>query len=153
MNKKIAIFAILVLGSVLLSGCSQNSVDSDKLDHQALAENSKPKVEKIEVMNFHATQRCMSCITLGKYSEETVYEFFQPQLRDKIIEFKYVNVDLPENKEIARKYQARGSSLYINAIYDGQDHIEEDVRVWRLLGNEQQFKSYLKNKINSLLNK
>ena len=67
--------------------------------------------------------------------------------------FQSVNVDLPENRELAKKYQAVGSSLFINTIYDGQDHIEEDVRVWRLLNSEAQFKSYLKNKIDTLLNK
>ncbi len=153
MNKKIAILSIFILGIAALSGCSKNSANVDRSNTQAPSDNSKSKIEKIEVMNFHATQRCVSCSTLGKYSEEVVYEFFQPQLRDGTIKFQSINVDLTENKDIARKYQARGSSLYINAIYDGQDHIEEDVRVWRLLGSEQQFKSYLKNKINDLLNK
>jgi len=153
MNKKLAIFGVLILGLVVLSGCSQNSSSSDKSGSQASTESLKPKAEKIEVINFHATQRCVSCSTLGDYSEATIYEFFQPELRDGVISFQSINVDLPENREIATKYQAAGSSLFINVIYDGQDHIEEDVRVWRLLNSEQQFKSYLKNKINGLLNK
>lgn len=152
MNKKIVIFSMLILGIVFLSGCSQNSDNADKSDVKASA-NNLPKAEKIEVINFHATQRCVSCTTLGNYSEATIYEFFQPELRDGIISFQSVNVDLPENRELARKYQAVGSSLFINTIYDGQDHIEEDVRVWRLLNSEAQFKSYLKNKIDTLLNK
>lgn len=152
-NKKIISFIFLILAVTALAGCSQNSANSDKSGVQVSAENSKPKVEKIEVINFHATQRCVSCSTLGKYSEETIYEFFQSELRDGIIDFQSINVDLSENREIAKKYQASGSSLYINAIYEGQDHIEEDVRVWRILSDEQQFKVYLKNKINGLLNK
>lgn len=152
MKKKVAIFGILIFGVILLSGCNRDGI-STKSAVPASTENEKPKVEKIEVINFHATQRCVSCTTLGKYSEQTIYEYFQSELRDGIIEFKAINVDLPENREIAKKYQAVGSSLFINVIYDGQDHIEEDVKVWRILNDEQQFKSYLKNKINELLNK
>ncbi|NCD00518.1 hypothetical protein EOL94_00235 [bacterium] len=150
MNKKIFIFSALIFGIITLSGCSKNT---NQQSTKASADSLKPKAEKIEVINFHATQRCVSCSTLGNFTEATIYEFFQPELRDGLIEFKSINVDLPENKEMAKKYQAVGSSLFINSIYDGQDHIEEDVRVWRLLGSEQQFKSYLKNKIDGLLNK
>lgn len=148
MNKKIAILSLFILGIVFLSGCSQNKTIFDELSDQASI-----KAEKIEVINFHATQRCVACNTLGRYSQETINEFFQPELRSGIINFQSINVDLPENKEIVRKYQARGSSLYINAIYNGQDQIEEDIKVWRFLGDEQQFKNYLKDKINKLLNK
>ena len=148
MNKKIAVFSLIFFLTVILSACSQNSDVNNKS-----LENLNPKAEKIEVINFHATARCFSCNTLGDYSETTIYEFFQSELRDGVIEFKSINVDLPENREIARKYQAAGSSLFINAIYDNEDHIKEDVRVWRLLNNEQQFKTYLKDQINSLLNK
>ncbi|PKM87689.1 hypothetical protein CVU83_02725 [Candidatus Falkowbacteria bacterium HGW-Falkowbacteria-2] len=147
MSNKYAIFGFLLLGIIFLSGCSRS------LDESAKASSEKPTIEKIEVINFHATQRCAACTALGKYSEATVYEYFQPELRDGIIEFRAVNVDLPENKELAKKYQAVGSSLFINTIYDGEDHIEEDARVWRLLSSEEQFKSYLKNKLEAMLNK
>ena len=51
------------------------------------------------------------------------------------------------------KYKASGSSLFINAIKDGVDNIEEDVTVWRLVTNEDQYINYLQNKINNLLGK
>ncbi len=86
-------------------------------------------------------------------SGETVYEYFQPELRDGKIEFREINIDLPENKALAQKFQASGSALFINAIYNGQDNINEDTRVWRLTQDEVQFKSYLKDKINNLLGK
>ena len=74
-------------------------------------------------------------------------------MRDGKIEFREINVDLPENKELVRKFQAGGLSLYINAIYNGEDNIAEDTRVWRLISSEAQFKSYLKDKIDNLLGK
>ena len=67
------------------------------------------------------------------------------------IDYREINVDLPENKEVARKFQASGSSLFINRIKDGQETIEQDTNIWRFLSDEAGFKSYLADKIKSYL--
>lgn len=107
--------------------------------------------DKLEVYYFHSTARCYSCKTIGQYINETMLGKYDDQLKNGKIDYREMNVDLPENKEIARKYRATGSSLFINRIKDGQDNIEPDMNVWRLLGDEASFKSYLENKINSYL--
>lgn len=154
MNKKILIFPLLIVGLMVLSGCSVKNTETKSSPESKIEINeNKPKADKVEVFLFHATQRCATCIAIGKLSEETVYEYFQPELRDGKIEFREINIDLPENKELAQKFQASGSALFINAVYNGQDNISEDTKVWRLTQDEAQFKSYLKDKINGLLDK
>ena len=111
---------------------------------------TKP-AEKIQVYLFHSTNRCYSCVTMGQYVKATVEEFFQPELRDGKVEFKEINIDLPENKELAAKYQAAGTSLFINAIIDGNDNIQEESQAWRLLGNQKTFSDYFSKKIRSLI--
>jgi thiol-disulfide isomerase/thioredoxin len=146
--KKI-ILSLFILSSFALglTGCS----GPEAIENGDTA--NKKTADKIIIIYFHGTQRCVSCSMLERLSRETVFEFFQPELRDGKVEFKEVNVDLPANKEIAQKYQTRGSSLFINAIYDGQENISQDTRVWRLLSNEGQFKNYLKSEINNYLGK
>ena len=114
---------------------------------------NKIQADKVQVFLFHATQRCTTCIAIGRLAGATVNEYFQNELQSGKIEFREINIDLPENKELAQKFQASGSALFINVIYDGQDHISEDATVWRLATNETQFKSYLKDKIDNLLGK
>ncbi|MDD4290365.1 MAG: nitrophenyl compound nitroreductase subunit ArsF family protein [Patescibacteria group bacterium] len=150
MNKKIFIISILVISIIILSGCTSNTAQTN--DTKTNINKNKP-AEKIQVFYFHATQRCFSCITLEKFSKETVEEYFQPELESGKIEFREINIDLPENKELANKFQASGSALFINTIIDGKDNIQEEVTVWRLIGNENQFKIYLKGKLNNLLGK
>ncbi|MFA5961670.1 MAG: nitrophenyl compound nitroreductase subunit ArsF family protein [Parcubacteria group bacterium] len=116
----------------------------------AEAENLKP-AEKIQVFLFHASQRCSSCIAIGKYAKETVEQEFPEELKTGKIEFREINIDLPENKEISTKFKATGSALFINPIYDGQDHIKDDTRVWQLVSNEQGFISYLSDKLKGML--
>lgn len=118
---------------------------------QTITTNLPTGSEKIEVFVFHATQRCISCINIGKYAEAVIKEKFPEELKSGKITFKEVNIDQPENFNMAKEYGVSGSALYINAIKDGQDHHEEDVTVWRLVTNEAQFNSYFEAKLKALL--
>jgi len=159
LNKKIiiGITAMLFLGIivVMVKNNSQrlNANIASETANKTQEQNVKKSADKLEVFLFHSTQRCTSCITIGKFARETVNEYFQSELRDEKIEFREINIDLSENKELARKFQASGSSLFINAITDGKDDISQDTNVWRLLNDENQFKNYLKDKLNNFLSK
>lgn len=157
MKKTKIIFFILIFASVILTACSkENEKKVYYFDEEGNMITEKPKEEKIsadklEVYYFHRTARCYSCNTAGEYVSKTILEFFSDQVKNGVIDYREINVDLPENKEIARKFQATGSSLFINKIIDSKDNIEQDANIWRLLNNETKFKDYLKNKINSHL--
>jgi len=114
---------------------------------------TKISAEKIEVVHFHATQQCWSCITVGEYALKTIKEKFPEEYKNGTIVFRDINGELPENKDLVMKYQAGGSSLFVNAITAGKDNIKEDVTVWRLVSNESQFISYFQDKLNKLLGK
>ena len=107
--------------------------------------------DKIEVVHFHATQQCWSCITVGEYALKTIKEKFPDEYSSGKIVFKDINGELKENKDIVTKYQARGSSLFINAIVGKTDNIKENATVWRLVSNEQQYTSYLEKELKGLL--
>jgi len=149
-----AVIGTIIILTITTVAISRNSqTESNTNDSGDKIEETIIKPDKIEVFLFHPTQRCITCITIGKYAGETVAEFFQPELRDGLIEFREINIDLLENKELAQKFQASGSSLRVNVITNGQDNISEDTTVWRLTQNETQFKTYLKNKLDNLLGK
>lgn len=107
--------------------------------------------DRIIVANFHATRRCVSCIAVGEMAQKTIEQEFQQEQRKGTVIFQSINGELPENSEEVQKYQARGSSLFINAIRNGEDTIEEDVTVWRLAGNEEAYIRYLQEKLSALL--
>jgi len=161
MTKKIFSLFLLFIFAFMLSGCSQQTgVTEEKENNKKTTVNTsknlpmsyaQPIVDKLEVYYFHRTARCYSCKTIGQYVRETMEEKYGQQIKDGIIDFRELNVESSENKEIAQKYKASGSSLFINRIIDNEDNIEQDANVWRLLGDEVKFKSYLENKIDSYL--
>jgi hypothetical protein len=151
MNKEFYIGFGSVLGLTLLVILVLLTFSSPKNNATATDSKSINPADKIEVLHFHATQQCWSCTTVGKYALKTIQEKFPEEYKNGIIVFKDVNGELPENKELVMKYRAGGSSLFINAISNGVDNIEEDVTVWRLVSNEQQFLNYFETKLKKLL--
>ncbi len=107
--------------------------------------------DRLEIFYFHKTARCQSCTTVENYVSDVVRERFAEEVKGGLIDFRTINVDLPENELIARKFKATGSSLYLNRITGGQDNIEFYSDVWRLFGNEEALKNQLEIKIKSLL--
>lgn len=163
MSKKLLLFSLLIIGVVVLAGCASKNPNQQTNNNQATTKTSanasgqmsqaEVVADKIEVIHFHATQQCWSCITVGEYALKTIKEKFPEEYANGTIIFKDINGELPANRDMVMKYQARGSSLFVNAITDGKDKIEEDVTVWRLVSNENQFISYFENKLNKLLGK
>lgn len=109
------------------------------------------QADQVDVIHFHGTTQCWSCVQLGDFALATLEERFGPELASGKIIFKHINAELPENKETVELYQARGSSLFINAIKDGENHIREEVKVWQLITQEDKFKDYLEKEIRQLL--
>ena len=154
----ISIFVIILLiGGFIIFSNSNKSSSTDTQIKINIPQSSTPMsvmpADKIEVIHFHGTEQCVSCITVGKYALQTIKDKFPEEYASGKIVFKEINAELPENQVIVTKYQARGSSLFVNAIRGEKDDILEDVTVWRLVNDEDQFVSYFKNKLNTLLGK
>ena len=170
MNKKIIILICLTLitalffsmknlankevkSSTISSPANSTATEPQNESNASLVSQEKIPADKIEVVHFHGTHQCWSCITVGEHALKTIKDIFLEEYKSGKIVFKDINSELPENKEIVIKYQARGSSLFINAIIGDEDNIEEDIAVWRLVNNEQKFTDYFENKLKSLLGK
>ena len=129
-----------------MSNVENNNISSSEQSTQIEA----VKADKIEIVYFHGNSRCVSCQIIEKYTKETLEQYFQEDIDKGKITFKSINGQSAENKEIVQKYKARVSSLFVNTINGEEENIEEEVKVWRLIGNEDQFKEYFRNKINNL---
>ena len=149
------ILAIAGYGQYGSFGKSNQKVDVnlEKNDKNQVISGVNQTVDKLEIYYFHRTQRCYSCNTFSRYLGEMINQRFSEEIKNGKIDFREINVDLPENKDVVIKFQASGLALFINTIRGGEDDISQDTKAWRLLNNEAQFKSYLENKINLLLEK
>ncbi|MGM5484663.1 MAG: nitrophenyl compound nitroreductase subunit ArsF family protein [Nanobdellota archaeon] len=144
------IFFIFVF--LLIAGCTGNAEQVDNTGN-AVDDTSERTVniDKLEVYHFHGDNQCQSCITLGDYAEETVNTYFSDELDEGTIVFDHINGQKPENRELARKYGATGSSLWLGVYDDGSFKAEQNKKVWYKLQDKQEYMDYLKGVIEKKL--
>lgn len=146
-NIPIAFFIVFTL-LLVLSGCSSQAQTNNSESTITLSQD----IEKVEIIHFHGTSQCYSCITLGDYAEETVNTYFSEEVKQGKISFAHINGELPENREKVIKYGATGSSLFIGTYFsDGTFKSEQNINVWYKLGNKNEFMKYLKEIITKRL--
>jgi hypothetical protein len=143
----VVIFAMLIIVCGFVAGCTSSSSPV-----AAISPSANSTVEKVEVIHFHRTQQCTSCIAIGNLTEKTVNANFKEELASGRLVFAHVGYELPENAALTAKYGVTGSSLWIG-VYDANGfHKEEDVRVWSLINNEDLYSTYLSGIITKRLN-
>jgi len=76
---------------------------------------------KIEVIDFHSTNRCKTCNTIEANTKYTLEKYFADELESGEITFQTVNIDEKENYAMAEKFEAAGTSLFLNVIKDGKE--------------------------------
>jgi len=103
--------------------------------------------DRVDIVYFHRTQQCYTC----RYAEEgtryTVDTYFSDELASGKLTFQSIDVQDSKNAAIVEKYGAYTSSLFINTIKDGADHIEQVTDIWFVIGNDEAFVETVKSKI------
>ena len=107
--------------------------------------------DRVEVVYFHRGQRCYSCLYAETGSRSTVETYFRDELASDKIIFKAVNIEDKGNAPIVKKYGAFTSSLFINTITRGAEHIEEVKEIWFVLGKDKAFVEIVRGKIEESL--
>lgn len=110
-----------------------------------------PPIEKIEVVYFYRPQRCTGCIYAEETTLYTLETYFADELASGKITWSTYDVVAEANAAIIEKYEAYTSSLFINTIIDGTDHIQQVMEIWSLLGEDEMFIEVVKNKIEQCL--
>lgn len=113
--KYIKIIAFLV-GITLLFACDSN------VENNTTAKTVADNISKIEVIDFHSTHRCKTCNAIEVNTNYTLNTFFSKELENGDITFRIINVDKKENENIAEKFEATGTALFLNVIHQGQEN-------------------------------
>jgi len=81
-----------------------------------------------------------------------VENYFGDELASGKLTFQSIDVQDEANTEIVNKYGAYTSSLFINAVKDGNDNIEQVTDIWLVIGDDEAFAELVKGKIEKSLN-
>jgi hypothetical protein len=120
----------------------------------AAAAPAKPQTDKIIAYYFHTTYRCATCQRIEAYSREAIDTGFARELKEGSLEFRLVNIQLPENRHFIEDYQLYTKSLVLVRIKDGKQVEWTNLdRVWELTGNRDAFVGYVQQGVRGYLEK
>ncbi|WP_372755599.1 nitrophenyl compound nitroreductase subunit ArsF family protein [Mariniflexile sp.] len=141
--KQFKFITVLVIGLVLSSCNGQNKSKNN---------TAGQSISKIEVIDFHATHRCMTCNAIEANTKYTLDTYFPKEIKAKKITFQVINVDEKKNEKIAEKFEASGTSLFLNVIKNGKETQINLTDFAFMNGNDQAvFSKALKAKIDTEL--
>lgn len=102
---------------------------------------------------FHATRRCPTCLKIEASTGEALKEKFAEELKTGKLEWRSVNVTLPENKHFVDEYQLVSQSVVLSAVQDGKETKWKKLdKVWQLIRNKEAFFSYIQTETSNFLN-
>ena len=115
----------------------------------ASAKAEVKKEDGLIVYYFYAKPRCVSCQKIENYTKEAV-----ESLNNSAVELKTVNLDDPENKHYYKDYGLYTKSVVLSKIKNGKEIEYKNLdKIWMKLGNEKEFKQYVTDEINKIMEK
>jgi hypothetical protein len=122
-------------------------------DHgQPNSNNSSGPADRVEVVYFHRTQRCNTCLYAEEGTRYTLETYFADELASGKVTFQSINVQDEANADIVEKYNnASYLTLCINSVRDGTDHIEVVTDIWLVIGNDEAFAEIVKSAVEKSL--
>ena len=103
------LFSILAFGLLMLTANVNAQTTNEKM------------IDKIEVIDFHSTHRCITCNAIEMHTRYTLKKYFADELKSGKITFQVINVDKEKNYKLAEKFEASGTSLFLNVIAKGKE--------------------------------
>jgi len=135
------LFSILAFGLSVLTANINAQTTNEKM------------INKIEVIDFHSTHRCITCNAIEMHTRYTLKKYFADELKSGKITFQVINVDKEKNYKLAEKFEASGTSLFLNVIAKGKETKIDLTQFAFMKGREKdEFMTGLKEKIEKELN-
>ncbi len=74
------------------------------------------KPTKLQIVYFHAKNRCPTCISIEENTKKTLDTYFASRVKDGTIKMQVLDVSDEKNEKLVEKYQADGSGLFLTRI-------------------------------------
>lgn len=134
----------VLLFSLFLFSC--NNKASEK------KETTTNTTNRVEVIDFYGTHRCITCKAIESNAKYTVNTYFKKEQQNGTVVFKAINVDDKANYTIAEKFEATGTALFLNIIKNGKEtHIDLTDFGFSNGREQESFSKQLKSKVEEAL--
>lgn len=105
--------------------------------------------DKVEVLYFHFTRRCVTCIAVENKTQEAIIALYPDEYSKGTITFSSVNLDEEKSKPIAERAKVTGQALLIISGEKRKDLTAEGFMYAN--NNFEKLKTEIKNAIDPLI--
>ncbi len=113
---------------------------------------AKPSEATVVAYYFHVTARCATCRAIESYSKEAIERGFAAEIKAGTVEWRPINVQLPENRHFIRDYKLFTRSLVLARMKDGKQLEWRNLeKVWDLAGRKDEFLRYVQTNVKEYL--
>ena len=138
--------AFVLMTALFLLSCSNKKQEQTQVKEEI-------QQDGIEVLYFHGTQRCKSCVSIELRTKEMLDTYFAQEMKEGKIVFKAIDISLTENEPIADKYEIAFSSLLVIKHQNGDETVKNltDFGFSYAYKNPETFIEGMKEEIDALL--
>ena len=120
-----------------------------------------PTIEEAERPPYHlllletyTKRRCKTCNTIEARTKKVLSEHFAQELQEHKLVYQFMSVEEADNYELAKKFEASGTGLYLQTVTPTTEHILDltDFAFSSATKDDSQFEDELKLEIENALN-
>lgn len=100
--------ALMLMMGLALAGCKGGNKST-------AAPDSDEPTAKVQVLLFHAAQRCATCKAIEAATKEVLDTDFAEQVKDGTIALRDIDGSLKENEALVNRYEVISTSIFIDA--------------------------------------
>ncbi len=110
--------------------------------------------DRVVAIYFHRTQRCPTCLKMGRYSEEAVKKGFAKQVREGSVEFHYVDFQDKKNAALTKGYKISGPALIVVKVVENKAKEYTNLEdIWTKVPEKPEFLKYVRENVEAYLKK
>ena len=129
----ITVLALLLSMSVLPAICSDGVSSSSSV-------SGSP--EKIQLLFFHRSSRCSTCINAEQYARDTLDTYYPADLKSGVLSIQ--SIDYQKDTEMAKKYNVNMNDLKLVITKNGQETVKDMPEIWTYVNDRNAYMSYMK---------
>jgi hypothetical protein len=115
-------------------------------------ESSKIDSNRIDVLYFHATVRCQTCITIEEFTKNTLESEFKNELKNGTITFKSIDFLDTLNEHFQDDYKFESQTLILSKKENGKEIKWKNLdKMWDEIADYSRFKKYVVKEIKKMI--
>jgi len=146
---------LIIAGAVAIYGLNPMSSGSNEADSKDVAIKGSVNVttepDKVELLYFHRTDRCVSCNNAEQYTRDTLDKYYAEEMRSGQVSLQ--SIDYQTDRAMAEKHNVKVQGLKIVSTHGGQSNIKDIPEIWSYVGDRDAFIGFLKSVIDKELRK